>query len=422
MFEAINSCRSCGNEHLSTIFDLGMSPLADVFLWDDQLAEDEITAPLELLLCPQCSLVQLGAVVPPEILFCRDYSYLSSVSPSQLHYFTKSANAIFQRKALDENSLVIEAASNDGYMLRNFVDKGIPVLGIDPASGPVEKAKANNIETLQAFFNYKLANELAADGKKADVFLANMVLAQVDDLNDFVHGIRSLLKEDGLVVIETNYLLDLIDKYEFDTVYHENLSYFSATSLDILFRRHGLYINDIQRTKIHGGSIRLFIESRENVQESVRSLMSFEKGRGIHHILSFKKFVNHIKRIKRSLPTLLTELKEDGKSIIGYGAAAKATTLMSYCGIDKSILDYIVDLNPLKHGRFMNGSHVPIHSTKRILEDMPDYILLLAWNFSKEIIGQQQVYYQRGGEFIIPIPSASIIGEDKINEIFLINS
>lgn len=410
MYKVINECRSCGSKNIHKIINFGETALADALLTKDMLDQEEIKVPLTLAFCSDCTLVQILEEVEPEILFCRNYPYYSSVSKYLLDHFAKSANAIIDSKKLDKNSLVIEAASNDGYMLKNFVEKGIPVLGIDPAEGQVKIANEKGIRSMNEFFTFDLANKLKRENNySADVFLANNVLAHVPDLNGFVKGISVLLKDTGTAVIEAPYLLNLIDHCEFDTIYHQHLCYFSVTALDKLFRRHSLYLNRIEQVAIHGGTLRLFIEKEENVDSSVSDLLDEEMKREVRNLEFYKNFAEKIQNIKTSLIGILDELKNSGKTIIGYGAAAKANTLTGYFGIGKNYLEYIADLSKFKQGLYFSGNHLPIVSPEKIKEDGADYMLILAWNFAHEIMEQQNEFRNKGGKFIIPIPEPKVI-------------
>ncbi|SRR6266550_278975 len=403
------ACRLCEGTRLETFLDLGETPLADRLLTDADLDKTELVFPLRAALCADCSLMQITETVSPQILFEHSYPYFSSFSPALLEHSRNNALDLIARRGLDSNSYVIELASNDGYLLKNYVEAGIPVLGIDPADGPAAAAQKIGVTTRCAFFTRELAEQLRAEGVRADVIHANNVLAHVADTNGFVAAIARLLKDDGVAVIEAPYVEPLIDRCEFDTIYHEHLCYFSVTALDKLFRRNGLYLNEIKHLSIHGGSLRLYVESRERVGESVKAQLAHEKTRGIDAIGYFRDFSAKVEVLERELLTLLRRLKAEDASIAAYGAAAKGATLINTAGIGRDLIDFVVDRNVHKQGKYMPGQHLPIRPTEALLEVQPDYVLLLAWNFADEVLEQQKIYRARGGKFIIPVPAPHVV-------------
>jgi SAM-dependent methyltransferase len=408
VYKVETNCRACGNESLTDILEFGPTALADRIVKKEDLDKEEIRVPLTLAHCSNCSLVQILESVDPEVLFFSEYPYFSSVSPSLMEHFGKSAAHILATKKLDENSLVVEAASNDGYLLRHFKAAGIPVLGIDPAAAPAAKANELGIHTLNTFFTSSLARQLVDEGKKADVFLANNVIAHVPDLNGFMDGVATILKDDGLAVMEIHYVVSLVDHCEFDTIYHQHMCYHTVTALDKLIRSHGMYLNDVVRTEIHGGSLRIFVGKQETVSDNVAELMAMEKERGLLSGEYFKEFSSRVTNLKTKLIAILDDLKSKGKSIAGYGAAAKANTLLAFCGIGTNYLDFIADLNPYKQGKYMSGNKLPILPPATVLENRPDYVLILAWNFAEEIMRHQSEYARIGGKFIVPVPHPQI--------------
>ena len=347
--------------------------------------------------------------MPPEILFGDDYPYYSSFIPALLKHSKDNVSDLIKTRNIGDDSLVVELASNDGYLLKNYVEKGIPVLGIDPAEGPAKTAEENGVPTRNTFFTKELALQLRGEGRLADVIHANNVLAHVADTNGFVEGIKILLKDDGVVVIEAPYVKDLIDHCEFDTIYHQHLCYFSVTAVDKLFRQHSLFLNEVKWFPIHGGSLRYYFGHHENVGSSVQSFLSKERTDKVDQIGYYVDFAEKVENVKASLNTLLTSLKAQGKSIAAYGAAAKGTTLINYVDIDKDVIDFVADRNTHKQGLYMTGKHWPICAAEKIIEKMPDYVLVLAWNFADEIMSQQEEYRQKGGSFIIPIPEPKIV-------------
>ncbi len=403
------SCRSCGAAGLEPVLDLGLMPLSDGLLNEAGLATPEPRYPLELAFCPACSLVQILETVPPETLFGDDYPYYSSFSDDLLTHSRDNALELIERRVLDEKSLVIELASNDGYLLKNFVERGIPVLGIDPADGPAAAARAIGVNTLGEFFGLDLATRLRGDGIAADLVLANNVLAHCADTNGFVAGIRHLLRESGQAVLEFPYVRDLIDHGEFDTIYHEHLCYFSLTSVDALFRRHGLRVYDVRRLAIHGGSLRIYVSAAEKVEPAVEELLAEERRLGIDRYSYYQGFAERVHKVRERLLGMIGSLKAEGKRLAAYGAAAKGTIMLNYLGLDGRTIEYIVDRNVHKQGRYVPGVRLPICDPSRLMGDRPDYVIILPWNFRDEIIEQQAEYQAAGGRFIVPIPEPTIV-------------
>jgi hypothetical protein len=412
MFEHPPLCRSCSGSRLRVVLSLGRSPLANALPAADQLGRPEPTFPLDLAYCPDCTLVQLLETVPPEVLF-RQYLYFSSFSETMLAHARALARRLIRERGLGRGSLVIEAASNDGYLLRNYREAGVPVLGVEPAVTVAEAARRDHgVPTLTEFFGEALARRLRAEGRRADVFHAHNVLAHVADLNGFTAGVAHLLADDGLAVVEVPYVEELVHSCEFDTIYHEHLCYFSFTALHHLFQRHGLAIRDVEHVAIHGGSLRLFLVPDGTAPSSrrVRSLLREERAWGVGRIEFYSDLEARVRALRTSLRRLLHDLKMRGKRLAAYGASAKGSTLLNYCGVGADVLDFVVDRSPHKQGRFMPGVRVPIHAPGKLLEAMPDYVLLLTWNFAEEIMRQQAEYLGRGGLFIRPIPEVRVIG------------
>ena len=406
-------CRSCGAGNLLRFLSLGDMPLTDAYVEPGRADEPEPRYPLDVAFCPSCALVQLQYAVPAEAIF-RDYSYYSSFSPTLLDHSRKHARELIGSRELGSDSLVVELASNDGYLLRTFVEEGIPVLGIDPAVGPADVAEAIGVPTLREFFGVDLASRLTSEGKRADVVIANNVLAHVPDLNGFVKGIATILAEDGIAEIEVPYVRELIERLEFDTIYHEHLCYFSLTALQALFDRHGLSLDRVRLLPIHGGSLRLTVGRRSGQANHVRVYLDAEAAEGLDRFHHYEVFRDRVEGLQASLREMLQRLRRSGKRIAAYGAAAKGTILLNSSGIGTDLISFVADKSPHKQGKLMPGVGIPIVEPERILDEMPDHVLLLAWNLQDEIIREQRAYLEAGGTFIVPIPHPVEVGRDAI--------
>lgn len=408
-FTTITGCRSCASSELHTVLDYGPMPLSDGLMELAANREHEPRYPLTLVVCASCSLLQILETVDPVILYGDDYPYYSSFSDRWVEHARENVEALIDRYQPTEESLVVELASNDGYLLQWFAKEGIPVLGIDPSPGPAAAAAEKGIPTLCDFFDTRLARRLVQEGNAADLIVGNNVLAHVPDQNDFVAAIASLLAPDGAVVMEFPYAKDLIDRSEFDTIYHEHHCYFSVTAVRELFARHGLELVRVEHHETHGGSLRVFFQRGGEPEPSVEQFLEAELAAGVPELDYYKELSRDADEIRSRLVTLLEDLQAEGARVAGYAAAAKGAILLNYCGVRADQLAYIVDRNVHKHGLSMPGIPIPIVGVETLASDPPDYLLILAWNHQEEIIAQQAEYAAAGGRFIIPIPEPVIL-------------
>ena len=405
------SCRSCDAPLARVFVDLGSSPLANAYLTADDLERPEVFYPLRVYVCERCYLVQLPSVVTPEELF-SEYAYLSSYSDTWVRHAGEYVERVTDRFGLDSSSKVVEIASNDGYLLQHFRERGVPVLGIEPARNAAEVAEKKGIRTLVAFFGSATANELARAGESADLLIGNNVLAHVPALNDFVAGIRALLRPAGIATLEFPHLLVLIDATEFDTIYHEHVSYFSLVAVERVFARNGLTIFDVEELSTHGGSLRIYARRSEDARPAapaVDELLRRERQAGLERLDAYTAFADRVANAKRSLLAFLVSAKNEGRTIVGYGAPAKGNTLLNYCGVRTDFVDYVVDRNPRKQGHFLPGTHIPIHDPDRIAETRPDYLLILPWNLQDEVVDQMSHVREFGCRFVVPIPQTTVV-------------
>jgi SAM-dependent methyltransferase len=405
-------CRFCQAELSRTFVDLGMSPLCESYVPAERVNDMEPFYPLHVFVCESCFLVQLDQFVPAEEIF-TEYAYFSSYADSWVAHAKAYVAQMIERFGLDASSQVVEVASNDGYLLQHFVPHGIPVLGVEPAANVARAAEERGVPTLVEFFGEALAQRLIAEGKAADLVAGNNVLAQVPDLNDFVAGLATLLKPSGVLTLEFPHLLRLIDGNQFDTIYHEHFSYFSFLTTEKIFAAHGLRVFDVEELSTHGGSLRVYgcRQDGEPRPESPRvtELRAREHADGFTSMARYEGFAEQVKETKRKLLEFLIDATRAGKRIAGYGAPGKGNTLLNFCGVRTDFVDYTVDRNPYKQGKFLPGTHIPIHAPERLAQTRPDYVLILPWNFKDEIIAQNAYIREWGGQFVVPIPELQVI-------------
>ncbi len=404
-------CRFCDARLSFTLVDLGMSPLCESYVTEERLNRAETFYPLHVYVCDGCFLAQLEEYVAAEEIF-TEYAYFSSYSDSWVEHARHYAGMVAKRFGLDSQSLVVELASNDGYLLQHFMPLGIPVLGVEPAANIAKAAVARGIPTRVEFFNSRTAERMVDQGIRADLLVGNNVLAQVPDLNDFVAGTRLLLKPGGVITMEFPHLLELIRQNQFDTIYHEHFSYFSFLAAERIFARHGIVLFDVEILPTHGGSLRIYGRHAEDaskpVTAAVVSIKAAEHDAGMERLETYATFSERVKETKRRLLEFLIAARRDGKHVAGYGAPGKGNTLLNYCGIRTDFLDYTVDRNTYKQGKFLPGTHIPILAPEKIRETRPDYVLILPWNLKDEIMGQLSYIREWGGRFVVPIPELQI--------------
>jgi len=405
-------CRFCGALLTRTFADLGMSPPSNAYLDEGGLHRMEPYYPLHARVCDTCWLVQVEAFESPEAIF-GDYAYFSSYSESWLRHAQAYSQAMIARFGLGAKSSVVEIASNDGYLLQYFRQAGVPVLGIEPARNIATVAEQKGIRTLCQFFGTATARQLVADGQQVDLLLGNNVLAHVPDLNDFVAGLKILLRPQGVITLEFPHLLRLIADNQFDTIYHEHFSYFSLLTVEQVLTQHGLSLFDVEELPTHGGSLRIFARHAEmtfpQTSDHVERIKAGERAAGLDHPRTYDAFAERVRESKRAFLECLIGIKRAGKNIVGYGAAAKGNTLLNYCGIGRDFIEYVADRSPYKQGRFLPGSHLPIVAPDKIAETRPDYVLILPWNLQNEIIEQMNYISQWGGRFMVPIPTVRML-------------
>jgi hypothetical protein len=405
----ITACRSCGGKHLTVVLDLGLQPIANALLEADQLGKPEPVFPLEVMFCNDCSVLQVSETIPPEVLFSVEYPYYSSFMPSLLAHSRDHAMALIKQRKLTPKDLVVEVASNDGYLLRNFVEAGIPVLGIDPSDGPVKAALEVGVPTMKAFFGAELARKQPAEAKRATEINANTVAAHGTNINDFIEGFSILLADDGIASFEVGYIRDVTENCAFDTVYHEHVFYHSLAGLEPLYARHGLYLNDAERLTTQGGSIRSVVSKKPGKTERLLQLQKEERELGLDRIDYYKSFGTRVANLRTELQALMADLVARKASIAAYGAAAKAATLLNYVNLPKGTISYVVDRNTHKVGKYLPGVQVPIKDVSELMTSRPDYTLVLSWNFMDEIVSQQRAYLDAGGVFLRPVPRVEVV-------------